>query len=145
MSIRSLLATSDGVFLTQVLFSFIGICFSAGMLIKGSDPSIYLPILTSVLFAWTPSPRSNPPPVLPLTTPPVPPPTQPSTPPPVQSSAPPPTLPSPPPTAPLPTLAAPQPVILQDLQMPPQRTLRTTTRARRAATPTAAAGAADNV
>lgn len=45
-------------FLTQTLFSAMGITFSAGMLMIGKDPSIYLPIFTSILFAWLPSPMS---------------------------------------------------------------------------------------
>jgi len=140
MSIRSILATSDGVFLTQVLFSFLGICFSAGMLIKGSDPSIYLPVLTSVLFAWTPSPRSNQAPVLPVTQPAL---QQLALQQPALQQPPDPTPPAPPPVLPPTTLTTPPAVLLQDLQIPPQRALRTTTRARRTAP--AAAGAADNV
>lgn len=45
-------------FWTQTLFSGVGIVFSAGMLMIGKDPSVYLPIFTSILFAWLPSPMS---------------------------------------------------------------------------------------
>lgn len=43
-------------FWTQVTFSTIGMAFSVSMLATGRDPSIYLPIFTSILFAWLPSP-----------------------------------------------------------------------------------------
>jgi hypothetical protein len=46
-------------FLTQVIFSTIGMGFSVSMLVIGRDPSIYLPIFTSILFAWLPSPMQQ--------------------------------------------------------------------------------------
>ena len=47
------------LFLAQFIFSCFGIGFSAAMLLKGSDATIYLPILTSLLFLWVPSPAST--------------------------------------------------------------------------------------
>ncbi len=46
-------------FWTQAIFSGVGVTFSAAMLMTGKDPSIYLPIFTSILFAWLPSPMST--------------------------------------------------------------------------------------
>ena len=46
-------------FWTQVIFSTIGMAFSVSMLATGRDPSIYLPIFTSILFAWLPSPMHH--------------------------------------------------------------------------------------
>ena len=46
-------------FWTQAVFSAVGVTFSAAMLITGKDPSVYLPIFTSILFAWLPSPMSS--------------------------------------------------------------------------------------
>ena len=43
-------------FYTQAAFSGLGLAFSAIMLAMGKEPSIYLPIITSILFAWLPSP-----------------------------------------------------------------------------------------
>ncbi len=45
-------------FFTQATFSAIGVIFSATMLATGHEPSVYLPIMTSILFAWLPSPMS---------------------------------------------------------------------------------------
>ena len=46
-------------FYTQMAFSATGLGFSAAMLLAGKDPSIYLPIFTSILFAWLPSPMAT--------------------------------------------------------------------------------------
>jgi hypothetical protein len=46
-------------FWTQVIFSTVGMAFSVSMLASGRDPSIYLPIFTSILFAWLPSPMHH--------------------------------------------------------------------------------------
>ena len=46
-------------FFMQAAFSGIGMVFSAIMLFIGKEPSIYLPIFTSILFSWLPSPLSN--------------------------------------------------------------------------------------
>ena len=46
-------------FFTQAGFSALGMIFAAGMLITGKEPSVYLPILTSILFAWLPSPMGS--------------------------------------------------------------------------------------
>jgi len=43
----------------QAGFSFTGLAFSATMLFVGKDPSVYLPLFTSILFAWLPSPISS--------------------------------------------------------------------------------------
>jgi hypothetical protein len=48
----------NGLFLSQVFFSLVGTGFSIGMLIKGEDASIYLPILTTIIGVWTPNPLS---------------------------------------------------------------------------------------
>ena len=46
-------------FIMQSCFSAIGMVFSAVMLLVGKEPSIYLPIFTSILFSWLPSPMSS--------------------------------------------------------------------------------------
>lgn len=51
--------THHGLFISQVCFSFIGVGFSIAMLSSGKDPSIYLPILTTIIGVWTPNPLSN--------------------------------------------------------------------------------------
>jgi len=51
--------TKHGLFLSQLIFSLIGVGFSIGMLVDNKDPSIYLPILTSIVGVWTPSPMSR--------------------------------------------------------------------------------------
>ncbi len=48
----------DGLFLTQVAFSALAMGFSIAMLLRGEDPSIYLPVLTGTLGYWTPNPQS---------------------------------------------------------------------------------------
>jgi hypothetical protein len=45
-------------FLTQMGFSAVGLFFVGGMLAAGRDATVYLPILTSILFAWLPSPMN---------------------------------------------------------------------------------------
>ncbi len=47
----------EGVFMAQVLFSGAAMAFSIGMLARGEDPAMYLPVLTATLGYWTPSPR----------------------------------------------------------------------------------------
>lgn len=47
-----------GLFMSQFFFSALGVGFSIGMLLRGNDPSIYLPILTTVIGVWTPNPLS---------------------------------------------------------------------------------------
>lgn len=49
----------NGLFLSQVFFSLVGVGFSIGMLIRGEDASIYLPIMTTIIGVWTPNPLSN--------------------------------------------------------------------------------------
>jgi purine-cytosine permease-like protein len=46
-------------FYMQAGFSGLGVVFSATMLLIGKEPSIYLPIFTSILFSWLPSPLSG--------------------------------------------------------------------------------------
>ncbi len=46
----------NGLFIAQCFFSSVGVGFSIAMLIRDKDPSIYLPILTSILGVWTPNP-----------------------------------------------------------------------------------------
>jgi hypothetical protein len=50
---------NNALFLFQAFFSMMTIGFSAGMLIAGKDPSIYLPVLTSVTAFWLPSPINH--------------------------------------------------------------------------------------
>ena len=50
--------SQNGLFLSQVFFSLVGVGFSIGMLVKGEDASIYLPILTTIIGVWTPNPLS---------------------------------------------------------------------------------------
>jgi hypothetical protein len=51
--------SDHGLFLTQFFFSLIGITFSMSMLILGKDPSIYLPIFSTIIGVWVPSPMSK--------------------------------------------------------------------------------------
>jgi hypothetical protein len=46
-------------FYMQAGFSGVGVVFAAVMLLIGKEPSIYLPIFTSILFSWLPSPLSG--------------------------------------------------------------------------------------
>jgi hypothetical protein len=50
---------NNALFITQALVSFFGLGFSAAMLIQGRDTATYLPIMTSILFYWTPSPLNH--------------------------------------------------------------------------------------
>jgi hypothetical protein len=50
---------NNSLFMMQSLFSLIGVGFSAGMLITGHDSSVYLPIFTSLIFYWAPSPINH--------------------------------------------------------------------------------------
>lgn len=43
----------------QVVISLVTMCFSISMLSLGKDPGIYLPILTSIVSVWLPSPVQN--------------------------------------------------------------------------------------
>ena len=47
-----------GLFLSQFFISSASLGFLMYMLIKGENPSIYLPILTTVVGVWFPSPVS---------------------------------------------------------------------------------------
>lgn len=47
-----------GLFLSQFFISTVALGFSMFMLIKGNDPGIYLPLLTTVIGVWVPSPMS---------------------------------------------------------------------------------------
>ena len=47
---------NNALFLAQMFFSLFLLAFSASMIYRGSDPSIYLPIMTSVTSYWFPSP-----------------------------------------------------------------------------------------
>jgi hypothetical protein len=51
--------SKHGLFLSQFFFSAVGVGFSIAMLIKGNDPSIYLPILSTIIGVWTPNPLSQ--------------------------------------------------------------------------------------
>lgn len=48
----------NGLFLSQVFFSLVGVGFSIAMLVRGEDASIYLPIMTTIIGVWTPNPLS---------------------------------------------------------------------------------------
>ena len=48
-----------GLFLSQFFFSLIGIGFSVTMIVLGNDPSIYLPIFSTIIGVWVPSPLSK--------------------------------------------------------------------------------------
>ena len=50
---------NNALFIMQSLVSMFGLGFSAGMLIVGRDAATYLPILTSILFYWVPSPLNH--------------------------------------------------------------------------------------
>ena len=43
-------------FAAQVLFSFVTMVFVMAMLFNGQDTGVYLPILSSVVSVWMPSP-----------------------------------------------------------------------------------------
>lgn len=49
----------EGVFITQIMFSTVALAFSIGMLVRGEDPAMYLPVLTATLGYWTPNPRTH--------------------------------------------------------------------------------------
>lgn len=53
---------SSALFGMQLLVSGVGMVLSAGMLLMGRDPAIYLPIVTSIIGYWLPAPRAPPPP-----------------------------------------------------------------------------------
>lgn len=48
------------VFRMQVGVSLVGLAVCAGMLAAGRDPAIYLPVLTSIVGYWLPSPSRTP-------------------------------------------------------------------------------------
>ena len=50
---------NNALFCIQVLFSAIMIAFSITMLYIGKDASVYLPVLTSIIGFWLPSPIQN--------------------------------------------------------------------------------------
>lgn len=49
----------EGVFIAQIMFSTTALLFSIGMLVRGEDPAMYLPVLTATLGYWTPNPRTH--------------------------------------------------------------------------------------
>lgn len=51
--------TQHGLFISQFFFSLLGVGFSIGMLAKGEDPSVYLPVLSGIIGVWIPSPISQ--------------------------------------------------------------------------------------
>lgn len=52
---------SNKIFYAQLGFSLVGVGLSAVMIILNSNNStVFLPILTSILFSWVPSPNSTP-------------------------------------------------------------------------------------
>lgn len=49
----------DALFYAQLSFSLLGIIFTGTMaVVQPQNSNIYLPIFTSILFAWVPSPMS---------------------------------------------------------------------------------------
>lgn len=48
-----------GLFLSQLFFSTVGMAFSIAMLVNDKDASVYLPILTTIVGVWIPSPMSR--------------------------------------------------------------------------------------
>jgi hypothetical protein len=46
----------DTVFRVQLAVSAVGLVLSAGMLIAGRDPAVYLPVVTSIVGYWLPAP-----------------------------------------------------------------------------------------
>ena len=49
---------NHGLFLSQFFISSASLGFLMYMLINGGDPGIYLPILTTIVGVWVPSPTS---------------------------------------------------------------------------------------
>lgn len=47
------------VFQVQAVFSFTTMMFCIGMLASNKDPTYYLPVLTSIIGYWLPSPRQR--------------------------------------------------------------------------------------
>lgn len=52
-------ATTTIILSTQILISFTTVAFSMYMLYIGKDAGVYLPIITTVLSTWTPSPAQH--------------------------------------------------------------------------------------
>lgn len=53
--------SSSSIFYAQLGFSLIGITLASVMIIMNTDNSdVFLPILTSLLFSWVPSPMAPP-------------------------------------------------------------------------------------
>ncbi len=52
-------ATTTIILTTQILISFTTVVFSMFMLYIGKDAGVYLPIITTVLSTWTPSPAQH--------------------------------------------------------------------------------------
>lgn len=50
---------NNALFTIQVVFSALVMSFSITMLYIGKDPSIYLPVLTSIIGFWLPSPAQT--------------------------------------------------------------------------------------
>ena len=50
----------DALFYAQLSFSLVGVIFTGTMsVLQPQNTNIYLPIFTSILFAWIPSPMSS--------------------------------------------------------------------------------------
>lgn len=47
---------NNAIMLIQACISVFGLAFSATMLLTGNDAGIYLPVMTSIIFFWCPSP-----------------------------------------------------------------------------------------
>lgn len=51
--------TNNIILTSQILISFTTLAFSMYMLYIGKDAGVYLPIITTVLSTWTPSPAQH--------------------------------------------------------------------------------------
>ena len=53
------ISTNDIILYLQCSITTIGLLFSGTMLIVGNNPNIYLPLFSSLIFSWMPSPISS--------------------------------------------------------------------------------------
>lgn len=53
------MVSDNTVFQVQAVFSFTTMVFCIGMLASNKDPTYYLPVLTSIIGYWLPSPRQR--------------------------------------------------------------------------------------
>ena len=54
------ISNADALFYSQLAISITGLVFTGAMLVaQPNNINIYLPIFTSLIFSWVPSPLSN--------------------------------------------------------------------------------------